>query len=57
MVTVINEGSSKEEMEKALGQLLEKKDKKGFDSKKHCGKVKFMEDGLALQKKWRDEWR
>lgn len=57
MVTIIREGSSKEEMEKALGMLLEKKEQKGFDSKKHCGKVRFEEDGLELQKKWRDEWR
>ena len=29
---------------------------KQFNAKKHCGKVKWEEDGLSYQKKLRDEW-
>ena len=53
-------GSSKEELEQALREIeqnkVQKQLAKRFDSSKHCGKVKFKEDGLVLQKKWRDEW-
>lgn len=29
---------------------------KGVDTSKYCGTVKFNEDGLAIQKKLRNEW-
>lgn len=29
---------------------------KGMDAYKYCGTVKFKEDGLALQKRLRNEW-
>ncbi len=29
---------------------------KGVDTSKYCGTVKFNEDGLAIQKRMRNEW-
>lgn len=29
---------------------------KGVDTSKYCGTVKFNEDGLAIQKRLRNEW-
>jgi hypothetical protein len=44
----------------ALSQINDtlKKLKSGklFHANKHCGKVKWESDGLAYQKKLRDEW-
>jgi hypothetical protein len=57
MVTIIKKGSSK----KTLAALVKKAStrkvsKKELDAHKYCGTVKFKEDGLTLQKRWRDEW-
>lgn len=56
MVVVIKKSASKKEIKKALQDLSKSKSKKGIDISKYCGKVNFNEDGLTLQKKWRDEW-
>ena len=56
MVTVIKPGTAKRKMESLLKKLREGTGKKGIDAKKYCGTVKFKEDGLVLQKRWRDEW-
>jgi len=55
MVTVIKSGTDK----RKIASLLKKvgsKQTKGLDAYKYCGTVKFKEDGLALQKRLRDEW-
>lgn len=57
MVTKIKRGASKEEILSIFSKLEENKNnRKGFDAYKFCGKVKFNEDGLDIQKKMRDEW-
>jgi len=53
MTIIINSKTTKEEFERLVQQFP----KKGFDARKYCGLVKFKEDGLALQKQWRNEWR
>ncbi len=55
MIVKIKAGSSKAEIEKALIKIRRKK--KGFDASKHFGKVKWDIDGLAYQKKVRNEWQ
>jgi hypothetical protein len=56
MVTVIKKGASKRMIEQQLKKAAKKTARKGLDSKVYCGSVKFKEDGLVLQKRWRDEW-
>ena len=53
MVLVLKKGASKKEIE-----ILEKKlkPKAGVDVMKYCGTIKLKEDGLAIQKKLRNEW-
>ena len=58
MVTVIKKGAGKKSLSSSLKKAASKKSaKKEFDAYKYCGVVKFKEDGLELQKKWRDEWK
>jgi len=57
MVTAIKKGATKAEIDKALKKLENSPNRKRFDAKKFCGTVKFDEDGLTLQKRWRDEWQ
>jgi hypothetical protein len=56
MTIRIKKGSSKREKLKAWEKLTERIVSKGVDTLKYCGTVKFAEDGLTLQKRWRDEW-
>jgi hypothetical protein len=58
MVTTIKKGSTKEEIQE-LFEKLAKKSRiiKSFDAYRFCGKVKFKEDGLKIQKQLRDEWK
>lgn len=56
MVTILKSGASKRDIQSVLKKLREQSPKKGLDAYKHCGTVKFKEDGLILQKRWRDEW-
>lgn len=40
-----------------INEALKKlKPNKQFNAKKHCGKVKWEDDGVNYQKKMRDEW-
>jgi len=55
MVTVLKSGTQKKEIVSLLKKLPSKQ-AKGMDAYKYCGTVKFKEDGLALQKRLRDEW-
>ena len=57
MVTVVKKGASKEEINNLFQRLVQESTiNKGFDAYKFCGKVKFKEDGLKIQKRLRDEW-
>lgn len=55
MVTVLKSGTKKREIASLLEKVSSRKPK-GIDAYKYCGTVKFKEDGLALQKRLRDEW-
>lgn len=57
MVTTIKKGSSKEEVQALLEQLIkDSSNRNGFDAKMYCGTVKFEEDALKIQKQLRNEW-
>ncbi len=56
MVTILKSGAGKRSIQSVLKKINERQPKKGMDAFKYCGTVKFKEDGLTLQKKWRDEW-
>jgi hypothetical protein len=53
MVIVIDQGTTKEKLEKLLKKL---KPRLGVDTKKHCGVIKLKEDPIQIQKQLRDEW-
>jgi hypothetical protein len=55
MVFVISKKTTKKEFDKLNSKIQSKK--KGVDTFKYCGKVRFAEDALTLQKQWRDEWQ
>jgi len=57
MVTVLRSGAGQRSIQSILKKLEERRSKKGIDAFKYCGVVKFKEDGLILQKRWRDEWQ
>jgi hypothetical protein len=57
MVTNIKRGATKEEIRALFERINESKSAKGFDAYKYCGKIKFKEDGLKIQKTLRDEWK
>ncbi len=42
--------------DEAPNLLVPKKKLQGFDAKKFCGVIKFKEDAVVLQRRWRDEW-
>ena len=56
MVTILKAGAGKRSIQSVLKKIGERQLKKGIDAQKHCGTVKFKEDGLILQRRWRDEW-
>ena len=56
MVTVLKKGDTPEVINKINKEVSKRPSKKGLDAHKYCGSVKFKEDGLALQKRLRDEW-
>lgn len=55
MVTILKSGAGKRAIQSVLKKLQERNPRKGLDAYKHCGTVKFKEDGLTLQKRCRDE--
>lgn len=57
MVVVIKKSANREDIKKALDKLSKSKVKKGIYVREFCGTVKFKENPLDLQKKWRDEWK
>jgi hypothetical protein len=57
MVTTIKKGATKEEIQALFEKMTKDSNiKKGFDAYKYCGKVKFKDDGLKIQKRLRNEW-
>lgn len=58
MVTIIKKGASKKTVATLVKKAASRKNsKKSLDAHKYSGVVKFKEDGLILQKRWRDEWK
>jgi hypothetical protein len=56
MATILKSGSDKNTIKNILKKLRTGKSRKGLDASKYAGTVKFNEDGLAFQKRVRDEW-
>jgi hypothetical protein len=57
MLTTIKKGASKEEIRVIFERMAkESKSNKGFNAFKYCGKIRFKEDALKIQKRLRDEW-
>jgi hypothetical protein len=54
MVLILKKGASKKDIESIEKKL---KAKEGIDVMKYCGKVKFKEDALLIQKNLRNEWQ
>lgn len=57
MITKLKSGADKHSVRNILKKLIEHPSKKGINAFKYCGTVRFKEDGLTLQKQWRDEWK
>ncbi len=53
MVTTIKKGTKKDVIQKSMQKS---EVKKGFDSKKHIGSIKSVNNPLEIQKKLRSEW-
>ena len=57
MVVRLNSKSTEKEIQEALQKLQQDQSEKVLDASKFSGTVKFPEDGLVLQKRFRDEWK
>ncbi len=57
MVMVLKKGSDKKSIQAVLKKISKKSSKTGLKTSRYAGTVKFKEDGLTLQKRWRDEWK
>ena len=56
MSHTIHKDDSAEAIQKAISKMKEKRRKKPIDLDRYFGKVNFGIDGLAYQKKVRNEW-
>lgn len=56
MVTILKKGSDINTIKSVMEKVSKGKPNKGFDAAKYAGTVKFVEDGLAFQKRLRNEW-
>ena len=56
MVMVLRKGADKKSIQVVLKKITKKTSKNGLKASRYAGTIKFKEDGLALQKRWRDEW-
>jgi uncharacterized protein YehS (DUF1456 family) len=56
MVLVLKKGATKEEIEEIDKILYKEKNKGGFNAKKYNVILPSLEEGMAVQKKLRDEW-
>ena len=56
MVILLKSGAGKRTIQSVLKKLRKRSSKKRLYAYKYYSTVKFKEDGLTLQKRWRDEW-
>jgi len=56
MVTLLKQGSTKENIHLVLKRLNNRRTIRGLDAYKYCGVIDLIEDSLEIQKKMRDEW-
>jgi hypothetical protein len=56
MITVLKQGSTKENIQLLLKKLDKKRNIRGLDAYKYCGRIGLIEDALVIQKRMRDEW-
>lgn len=56
MSVVIQKNDSKEKIDSIIEKAVNRKGKKTINLDRYFGKVKFDLEGLAYQKKVRDEW-
>jgi hypothetical protein len=54
-IVELNKNTTRQQLDNALKKIVAPKRKINLD--KYAGKIKFKTDGLAYQKKVRDEWR
>lgn len=54
MLIEIKRPITRKKLDAALDKLATKKTK-GFNAKRWCGAIKWPEEGVALQQKWRNE--
>lgn len=57
MVTIIKKTTKRKEVKRLLDNIKPAKSDKVFNASKFCGKIKFDEDALKLQKRLRNEWK
>lgn len=57
MVTVIKKSVKKKDNKNKINSLNKVDPAKIFKASEFCGKVKYKEDALAMQKKVRNEWK
>ncbi len=57
MVTVIKKTANKREIKRVLKNVKPPKPSKLFKASEFCGKIKYEEDALIIQKRLRDEWQ
>ncbi len=57
MVTIIKKTTKKREAKKLLENVKPLKTDKIFNASEFCGKVKFAEDAMSIQKRLRNEWK
>jgi len=56
MVTIIKKSVKRKEINKILKDVKPVKSHGTFKASEFCGKVKFKEDALKIQKRLRNEW-
>jgi len=57
MVIVIKKTANKREIRRILKNVKVPKPTKLFKASEFCGKIKYEDDGLIIQKRLRDEWQ
>ncbi len=56
MVTTIKKTTKRKEAKKLLENIKPLKSDRNFKASQFCGKIKFGEDALKIQKRLRNEW-
>lgn len=57
MIIIIKKSTSVKEVNKMLNNLKPLKTDALFQASKFCGKIKFDENALTIQKRLRNEWK